>query len=87
MQESSPELGFIREDCKEIRWIHSVLYFAEFPFVSPEVLLNRTHPNLKYIKGKSDYVQKPISQRGFKGMWRRLYRPEAKETDFLEPIC
>ncbi|KAL0352768.1 UNVERIFIED_CONTAM: Berberine bridge enzyme-like 18 [Sesamum angustifolium] len=86
MQESFPELGLVREDCKEIRWIQSVLYFADYPLESPEILLNRTQPNLRYFKGKSDYVQKPIPQRGFKGMWRRLYKPEAKETEiFFSP--
>ncbi|KAK4440252.1 Berberine bridge enzyme-like 18 [Sesamum alatum] len=86
MQESFPELHLVREDCIEMRWIQTVLYFAGFPIESREVLLNRTQPNLRYFKGKSDYVQTPIPERGLKGIWRRLSQPNSAETEiFLTP--
>ncbi|KAL0442401.1 UNVERIFIED_CONTAM: Berberine bridge enzyme-like 13 [Sesamum latifolium] len=31
MQENFPELGLVREDCIEMSWIQSILYFAGFP--------------------------------------------------------
>jgi FAD/FMN-containing dehydrogenase len=59
MQESFPELGLMRENCIEMSWIESILYFANFRSgESLDVLLNRTPP-IRYprIKAKSDYVQ------------------------------
>ncbi|KAK4399449.1 Berberine bridge enzyme-like 13 [Sesamum angolense] len=78
MQESFPELGLVREDCTEMSWIQSILYFAGFPIESREVLLNRTQPSVRYFKAKSDYVQKPIPEYGLEGIWRLFYEPEAK---------
>ncbi|KAL0305398.1 UNVERIFIED_CONTAM: Cannabidiolic acid synthase [Sesamum radiatum] len=83
MQESFPELGLVREDCTEMSWIQSILYFARFPINSREVLLNRTEPNLKYFKAKSDYVQKPIPEYGLEGIWRLFYEPEAEEAELI----
>ncbi|KAL0305397.1 UNVERIFIED_CONTAM: Berberine bridge enzyme-like 28 [Sesamum radiatum] len=86
IHESFPELGLVRDDCTEMSWIQSVLFFAGFPTESREVLLNRTEPNVRYFKGKSDYVQKPIPGYGLEGIWRLFYEPEAKgATVFLIP--
>lgn len=68
MQERFPELGLVREDCREMSWIQSILYFAGFPIESREVLLNRTQPSVPYFKAKSDYVQKPIPEYGLEGI-------------------
>ncbi|KAL0398209.1 UNVERIFIED_CONTAM: Berberine bridge enzyme-like 18 [Sesamum radiatum] len=83
MQESFSELGLVREDCIEMSWIQSILYFAGFPIESREVLLNRTQPNVRYFKAKSDYVQKPIPKYGLEGIWRLFYEPEAKEAEVI----
>ncbi|KAL0398212.1 UNVERIFIED_CONTAM: Berberine bridge enzyme-like 24 [Sesamum radiatum] len=83
MQESFPELSVVREDCTEMSWIQSVLYFQGFPIESPELLLNRTQPFSAYFKGKSDYVKKPISEYEFKGIWRFFYEPEAEGSDIV----
>ncbi|KAG8385182.1 hypothetical protein BUALT_Bualt03G0015300 [Buddleja alternifolia] len=80
MQESFPELGLVREDCTEMSWIQSILYFAGFPIESREVLLNRTQPIVRYFKAKSDYVQKPIPEYGLEGIWRLFYEAEAEEA-------
>lgn len=80
MQERFPELGLVREDCREMSWIQSILYFAGFPIDSREILLNRTQPNVPYFKAKSDYVQKPIPENGLEGIWRLFYEPEADES-------
>ncbi|CAI0545952.1 unnamed protein product [Linum tenue] len=71
-----PELGLVKEDCTEMSWIESTVHFARFPAnTPPAILLNRTITLLtgsaKY-KGKSDYVQKPISETVWEGVWKKL---------------
>ncbi|CAA2998884.1 cannabidiolic acid synthase-like [Olea europaea subsp. europaea] len=83
MQQSFPELGLQRENCTEMSWIESILYFAGFPIESREVLLNRTQPNLRYFKAKSDYVQKPISKNGLQGIWKLFFEEEAEEAEMI----
>uniref|UniRef100_M1BWP8 Uncharacterized protein n=1 Tax=Solanum tuberosum TaxID=4113 RepID=M1BWP8_SOLTU len=73
MEDRFPELGLVKEDCIEMSWIESILFFAGFPRgTSLGVLLNwNTTTNQRgYFKGKSDYVQQPISINGLEGMWK-----------------
>jgi hypothetical protein len=78
IQESFPELGLVREDCIEKSWIESTLYFAGFPSdESLNVLLNRTPLIRAPFKAKSDYVQEPIPEHGFEGIWKRFSQKEA----------
>ncbi|XP_059439572.1 tetrahydroberberine oxidase-like [Corylus avellana] len=80
MRQSFPELGLVREDCIEMSWIESILYFANFRSgESLDVLLNRTPP-IRYprIKAKSDYVQEPIPEPGLEGIWQRFYEKEGE---------
>jgi hypothetical protein len=87
MQESFPELGLMREDCIEKSWIESVLYFEGFPSgESLNVLLNRTLLMGDPFKAKSDYVQEPIPELGFEGIWKRFSEREAESAlIFLTP--
>ncbi|XP_042023477.1 berberine bridge enzyme-like 18 [Salvia splendens] len=87
MQESFPELGLVREDCVEMSWIQSVLYFSGAPITPApiELLLNRTQPNLGSLKAKSDYVQKPIPELGLQGIERLLYEPEIPAAVVMIP--
>ncbi|CAA0823774.1 FAD-binding Berberine family protein [Striga hermonthica] len=80
MQQNFSELGLTREDCTEMSWIDSVLYFAGSPNEPREVLLNRTQPFVRYFKAKSDFVQRPIPEQGLEGMWRLFYEPESEEA-------
>ncbi|GER36803.1 FAD-binding Berberine family protein [Striga asiatica] len=80
MDQNFPELGLTREDCVEMSWIDSVLYFAGSPNEPREVLLNRTQPFVRYFKAKSDLVQRPIPEQGLEGMWRLFYEPESEEA-------
>ncbi|KAL0304435.1 UNVERIFIED_CONTAM: Berberine bridge enzyme-like 18 [Sesamum radiatum] len=41
MQEKFPELGLVKEDCTEMSWIESVLYFAHLTNESLDILLSR----------------------------------------------
>uniref|UniRef100_A0A7N2LT96 FAD-binding PCMH-type domain-containing protein n=1 Tax=Quercus lobata TaxID=97700 RepID=A0A7N2LT96_QUELO len=78
MQKSFPELGLVSEDCTEMSWIQSVLYFAGFQSGQAlDVLLNRTLTVISY-KAKSDYVKNPIPESGLEGIWQRLYEKEAE---------
>ncbi|KAJ4960180.1 hypothetical protein NE237_020090 [Protea cynaroides] len=71
MEEKFPELGLKLEDCIEMSWIETTLYFFWFPLGTPlDMLLARTVFEVKY-KGKSDYVLEPISEIGLEGMWKK----------------
>ncbi|KAL2474797.1 FAD-binding Berberine family protein [Abeliophyllum distichum] len=72
MQEKFPELGLVKEDCTEMPWIESTLFFAGFQGESLDVLLNRTQVSTVYSKAKSDYVRQPISEYGLKNIWKFL---------------
>ncbi|XVF28980.1 hypothetical protein REPUB_Repub15cG0080100 [Reevesia pubescens] len=79
MQERFPELGLVREDCTEMRWIDSILYMGQLPNETLNVLLDRTlqSPLLSpSFKSKSDYVRKPIPEIAFQGLWSRLFEEE-----------
>ncbi|XP_056175564.1 berberine bridge enzyme-like 26 [Syzygium oleosum] len=74
---SFPELNVTRQDCTEMSWIESILYFAGFPIEGPlEVLLNRSSNTKLYFKDKSDYVKEPIPESGLEGMWERFFEED-----------
>uniref|UniRef100_A0A2C9VVA5 FAD-binding PCMH-type domain-containing protein n=1 Tax=Manihot esculenta TaxID=3983 RepID=A0A2C9VVA5_MANES len=80
MRENFPELGLKRENCTELSWIQSVLYFVGFSTSeSLEVLLNRTAQFKGFFKAKSDYVKEPISKTGLKGLYKKLLEEETSE--------
>ncbi|OVA12252.1 FAD linked oxidase [Macleaya cordata] len=82
MKDRFPELGLESKDCREMSWIQSTLYFANLPVEgSLDVLLNRTQSK-RYSKGKSDYVNEPISQIGLEGIYRRLLKEERPGMTF-----
>ncbi|WJZ84630.1 hypothetical protein VitviT2T_004226 [Vitis vinifera] len=73
MNKDFPELGLKKEDCMEMSWIESVLYWANFDNgTSVDVLLNRTSDSVNFLKRKSDYVQKPISRDDLEGLWKKI---------------
>ncbi|KAM3287764.1 hypothetical protein P3S67_021194 [Capsicum chacoense] len=87
MQKSFPELGLVKEDCIEMSWIESVLYFW-FPkgTSSLDVLLNRKITDLEgylYFKRKSDYVQHPISVDGLEGLWKLMNQEGVNSPDLM----
>ncbi|XP_047959684.1 cannabidiolic acid synthase-like [Salvia hispanica] len=78
MREKFPELGVVREDCIETSWVKSTQFVTGFPIEIPrEILLDRNPAGVVgYVKMKSNYVQKPIPESGFEGVWRYLYKAE-----------
>ncbi|KAL8512615.1 hypothetical protein ACS0TY_018922 [Phlomoides rotata] len=78
MQYRFPELGLAREDVTEMSWLQSALYFNGLPIESPEILLNRTSTGKSYMVRKTDCVQRPIPEKGFEGLARLYFEPEAR---------
>ncbi|KAF5794012.1 putative tetrahydroberberine oxidase [Helianthus annuus] len=74
MDKSFPELGLKKEDCIEVSWIESVLYWANFDLntTSPEILLDRHSGNVNFGKRKSDYVQTVIPESGITSIFNKL---------------
>ncbi|KAL7211232.1 hypothetical protein ACSBR2_014166 [Camellia fascicularis] len=84
MQESFPELGLTKQDCTEMSWIKSILYFHGFTNGEPlEVLLNRTQTCVLYFKAKSDYVKEPIPMTGWEKIWKKFYEEEAETAQMI----
>ncbi|OVA03979.1 FAD linked oxidase [Macleaya cordata] len=79
MKERFPELGLEREDCTEMSWIESALYFDRYASMtgkSIDFLLDRTQQYRASYKEKSDYVMEPIPVSGLKGMWNISFEEE-----------
>ncbi|KAL4290979.1 hypothetical protein GQ457_14G011320 [Hibiscus cannabinus] len=68
-----PELGLGKQDCFEMNWIESALWWASFgKGASPDVLLNRESYHVKFMKRKSDYVKTPISKTRLQWLWEKM---------------
>lgn len=84
MQEKFLALGLVKEDCIELSWIASILYFAGFPRgKSLEVLLNRTQSSRSKFKAESDYVKMPVPKNALEGMWSMFHEEEAKVAQVI----
>ncbi|KAK1390723.1 cannabidiolic acid synthase-like 2 [Heracleum sosnowskyi] len=87
MQISFPELDLVKDDCREVSWLKSSLWFAgnsAFRFgESVELLLNRSLIPYLYYKAKSDYVQEPISKEGLQMIWKKYFELEAGAANIL----
>lgn len=81
--ESFPELGLRSDDCVEMSWADSLLYWSNYPIgTSTKVLLDRIPKSEKFLKKKSDYVQAPISKGGLEGIWQRMMELERPVLTF-----
>ncbi|KAJ6843574.1 berberine bridge enzyme-like 22 [Iris pallida] len=86
MAKSFPELGLRAEDCTEMNWLESVLFFNGMLDQGVESLLNRTSVPGVSFKAKSDYVTEPIGEQGWDKIWRFLMEnKEEPLTMILEP--
>ncbi|KAK6150158.1 hypothetical protein DH2020_017683 [Rehmannia glutinosa] len=91
LEQRFPKLGVKREDCIEVSWIQTALFFGGYSIEeSPQVLTSR-NPQIRstlpitrfYFKAKLDYVQEPIPVSGFEGMWKLLKEREAGMAEML----
>ncbi|XP_050225338.1 berberine bridge enzyme-like 21 [Mercurialis annua] len=68
-----PEMGLKKQNCTEMSWVQSVLWWANFDMgTSPDVLLDRNLDSANFLKRKSDYVQKPINQNGISLIFKKM---------------
>ncbi|XVF23024.1 hypothetical protein REPUB_Repub13aG0002300 [Reevesia pubescens] len=75
---SFPELGLQRNDCIEMSWIESTLYWAGFPNgTSIDILLNRVPQSKVFFKTKSDYIKKVMPKEGLKTLWKMMMKIES----------
>ncbi|QCD83947.1 CO dehydrogenase flavoprotein-like [Vigna unguiculata] len=83
MNESFPQLGLVGEQCIPMSWIDSVLFWDNFPVgTSAKALLERHGTPEKFLKKKSDYVQKPISKADLEGIWKKMMELEKPVLTF-----
>ncbi|CAL0324496.1 unnamed protein product [Lupinus luteus] len=76
-----PVLGLMKENCSEMSWIGSVLWWANFDNgTKPDALLDRNY-EASFSKKKSDYVEKTISKEGLEGIWKEML--ELRKTGFV----
>ncbi|EPS70046.1 hypothetical protein M569_04712 [Genlisea aurea] len=69
-----PKLGLRKEDCREMTWIQSVIFWANYknPPNSTAVLLNRSPESVIFLKRKSDYVRTPIPISALRSIFQRM---------------
>ncbi|KAF3496813.1 hypothetical protein DY000_02057868 [Brassica cretica] len=70
-----PELGLKQENCTELTWIQSVLWWDNHDnatLVKPEVLLERNLDTASYGKRKSDFVEKEITKEGLDYLMKKM---------------
>lgn len=70
MQSNFPELDLHLNNCTEMSWIQSVLYFADYSINGPLDVLLQRNQTFRSFKAKSDYVTEP--EAGLKGLWNML---------------
>ncbi|KAF8096119.1 hypothetical protein N665_0317s0025 [Sinapis alba] len=86
MNQKFPELGLRAQNCSEMSWIESTMFFNWKSGQPLETMLNRDlrYEDL-YYKAKSDFVQKPVPENVFEEITKRFLE---KETPLmiLEPL-
>jgi len=75
MSQSLPELGLRREDCHEMSWFNTTLFWANYPVGTPtRVLLDRPSTPGEFFKSKSDNIKKPIPKEGLEKIWKTMLK-------------
>lgn len=73
MNQQFPELGLRAEDCHEMSWVESTLFWDEYPIgTSINVLLNRSTDVKFSSKNKSDYVKNVIPKKALEEIWTKM---------------
>ncbi|KAF4393985.1 hypothetical protein G4B88_025954 [Cannabis sativa] len=76
-----PELGIVEQDCSEMSWIQSIVFFSDLsPGSSVHNLQDRYLQNKACFKAKSDYVHTPISH---DGIWVALNHLEKEPKGYV----
>ncbi|KAJ8448285.1 hypothetical protein Cgig2_025209 [Carnegiea gigantea] len=74
MNKSFPLLGLQAQDCIEMSWVESNLFWNGIPRGTPLEVLSKRTPAAphKYTKYKSDYVKTPIPKEGLEMIWKKM---------------
>ncbi|KNA22661.1 hypothetical protein SOVF_031390 [Spinacia oleracea] len=86
MNKSFPLLGLQAQDCTEMPWIRTTLFWNGNPIGTPlEVLLDRTpSPSNSYGKHKSDYVKTPIPRAGLEAIWKKMIQVQSNNILLMQ---
>ncbi|XP_004505015.1 berberine bridge enzyme-like 17 [Cicer arietinum] len=84
VNKSFHQLGLKGDDCIEMPWVNSTLYWANYPIGTRiEALLDVPKDPLFYnFKTMSDYVKKPISKNGLKSIWKFLIKNDCVRMEW-----
>ncbi|CAH8253521.1 unnamed protein product [Arabidopsis lyrata] len=74
MNQSLPDLGLKREDCHEMSWFNTTLFWADYPAGTPKSVLLDRPTNPGFFKSKSDYVKTPIPKEGLEKLWKTMFK-------------
>ncbi|KAI0495642.1 hypothetical protein KFK09_021945 [Dendrobium nobile] len=85
MEDWFPELQLKTEDCIEMRWIESVLYFAGYQGKPLSILLERYSPVYTSFKHKSDFFTKPIPLEGWNRILKRFLKKGEQPMMIIDP--
>ncbi|PPD99921.1 hypothetical protein GOBAR_DD03021 [Gossypium barbadense] len=77
IQHEFPELGLAKENCTQMSWVQSILYFGGLPIQPVEILLNRNALPRSSLKAKTDFVKEPIPETGIEGFMNMFLEEEA----------
>ncbi|KAG2371023.1 Berberine bridge enzyme-like 1 [Vigna angularis] len=76
MGKEFPLMGLKKENCSEVSWIESVLWWNDPKSLEngdkPEILLDRKPNNGIFLKRKSDFIEKGISKDGWETIFKRI---------------
>ncbi|WVZ00489.1 hypothetical protein V8G54_026558 [Vigna mungo] len=76
MGKEFPVLGLKKENCSEVSWIESVLWWNDPKSLEngekAEILLDRKPNNSGFLKRKSDFIKKSISKEGWETIFESI---------------
>ncbi|KAL0678611.1 hypothetical protein Bca4012_006592 [Brassica carinata] len=73
MNQSLTELELKRQDCQEMSWLNTTLFWEDLSVGTPtSILLDRPSRPETFFKTKSDYVKKQIPKEGNKKLWKSM---------------
>ena len=75
LNESFPQLGLQKNECKEMSWVESTVFWADHPIgTSINVLLQRPKQPVGYYKSRSDYVKEVIPKKALESIWKLMIK-------------
>ncbi|XP_028753063.1 berberine bridge enzyme-like 21 [Neltuma alba] len=82
LEKEFPVLGLKKQDCLEMSWTDSMIWWFGFDNdTKVDKLLDRNPDSAWFLKRKSDYVQTPIPRGGLEYIWKKMI--ELGKTGFV----